>query len=136
MNDEVGFVTTLEAECAVEGSIGLEFGPAITLRLVRFVVARPEQLHGITLACAEDLTGDVHEGKCLFDPFTNALADGIAGVPGCAPVNRIPAATIVLRHMRFDIQTAQFMDKDTAVVSLVGAERDGLWPLRTRLDQM
>lgn len=53
----------MEANCAFEGAVRLEFGPPVALSLVHLVVAGPGERDGVGIAAAEDLSGDAAEGE-------------------------------------------------------------------------
>jgi hypothetical protein len=58
----------LEADCAVEGAVGLEFCPALALHFVHFVIALPGEFHGSACTAGKDLAGNAPE-----DEFASAL---------------------------------------------------------------
>src|SRR3546814_7194112 len=58
----------------------------------------------------------------LLDPLADALAGGIAGMAGGAPVDRRAPTPGILRQMRAHVQLAQFHHEVAGVVALVGAE--------------
>src|SRR5450755_963554 len=83
------------------------------------------------------LPGDgLDPAECLFDALADALADGIAAVPGRSPINRRTAAVGVLCNMRCHVHRAQFVDEVFCIVGFVGAKRDRCRPVGTRLDHM
>lgn len=68
------------------------------------------------------LPGDRFDpAKCLLDVLADALADGIAAVPGRSPVNRGVAAAGVLRNMQRDVHRAQLIDEVFCTVAFVGS---------------
>src|SRR6516164_10677363 len=71
----------------------------------------------------------------LLDALADALGDAIAGMAGGAAVNGRAAPALVLRDMGSDGLLAQFHDKVTSVVALVGTECDRLRPVGMRCDQ-
>jgi hypothetical protein len=58
----------VEADLPRDRSVGLDFGPAIALRFVHFVVALPGEGDVIAVTRAEYLPGDASEGE-----FTGAI---------------------------------------------------------------
>ena len=53
----------MEANGALKGAVGLDFGPAVALGFVHFVVAGPVELDGVGGSAAEDLAGDAAESE-------------------------------------------------------------------------
>src|ERR1700721_4309497 len=116
---------------------------------LRYQLGQPDQIVG---GCSEDkspsdtitatepgllLPGDRFDpAECLLDALANALADGIAAVPGRSPINRRTAAAGVLRNMRRHPHRAQFVDEVFYVVGFVGAKRDRRRSVGTRLDHV
>src|ERR1035438_9741616 len=60
----------------------------------------------------------------FFHPFAFALADGVASVPGRAPIDRAPPIRIVLRHVRSDIEVTHRGNKGSCIVSTIPGPRD------------
>ncbi len=68
----------------------------------------------------------------LLDPLTDALTDGISGMPRCTAVDGRSFG--LGRHMRRHIHGLQFVDEVFGVVSLVSAQGDADRPVRPGLD--
>lgn len=106
----------------VVGRSGEDEGPIDLLETAEFGLAHSAD-------CFEPAEG-------FLDPLSNALAGGISGVARCPLVDGGSAPIGVLRHMRPDIECRQFLDKIRSVIAAIRAERNGLWPIRQRLDHM
>src|SRR3954463_7298898 len=91
-----------------------------------------------TITAAEPglvLAGDrLDPAERFFDALPDALADGIATVPGRSAIDRRTAAAGVLRDMRRHVHRARFIDEVLRIVGLVGAERDRLRPVGAGFD--
>jgi hypothetical protein len=61
--DEVCFIAAMEADLSVDGAVWLDFGPAIALGFVHFVIALPGKGDIVAVARAEYLPGDAAEGE-------------------------------------------------------------------------
>ena len=68
-------------------------------------------------------TNGLHPAKAFFDPFSDSLADGIVRMIGCSAVNGRLPVSIVLGHMRRDLEAAKFFDEVSGVVAFVPAHR-------------
>src|SRR6476659_1520766 len=81
-------------------------------------------------------TGDgVHPAKAFFDALANALADGIARMPGCPPIAGGSAAP-VLCDMRRDVDVAQLHDEVGGIEASVATERDRFGSIGAWLDHL
>lgn len=69
--------------------------------------------------------GSLDPAEDLFDPFADALADGIAGVAGGPTVDGRAAVAGVLGDIRGGAEAAHVRHEILGVVGLVGAHRDG-----------
>lgn len=65
----------------------------------------------------------------LFDPFSEAQADGVAGMARCASIDRGAAAADVPSHMWSHLHRAQLVGEVLGVIALVGARLDGPGPV-------
>lgn len=63
--------------------------------------------------------------ECLLDPLADALADSVATVPDCSPVDRIATTTGILRAVR-SIERGSFAKY--SAVGVVGAPSDRYRP--------
>ena len=63
----------MEADLSDDGAVWLNFGPAVALGFVHFVVALPGEGDMIAVGPAEDLPGDAAEGEFAEPSAANSM---------------------------------------------------------------
>jgi hypothetical protein len=79
----------VEADFALERSIGLEFGPSVAAGLVHLVVAVPVELDCVVLAAAGESAGDAAEGELAAGGFD----EDVGGL------HQVRIVVVVVRHL-------------------------------------